>query len=304
MVNGCKKDSANTQVQQTVVDKVSIGMTENIQNFEKQMEYFRDNPGLKSDETKYVLQAILDWEATLNYNYCDSYIPINDAKEYDTTISLPVDAEFYMTLSDVSERYYNAILAAVQTHYYVNAPFANQKLLAVDLETTGTYNGVHITTTIGNASYISHPPYDWKFGEWGGTCDGNYFGESDAAQETAKYVRAIFYEAPPSGTYWYFTGIQTKTAEPLDEENGVLIYDNPNDNDIDNYEDYLIYYAASSVPPGLTSGVRCVENSPELNFYKQSYKTLTQGWINASGGKKYKESIYVGKDKGLYLVRI
>ena len=91
---------------------------------------------------------------------------------------------------------------------------------------------------------------------------------------------------------------QTRTRE------GVLIYDNPNDNVIDNYEDYLIYYAASNVSPGLTSGVRCVENSPELSFYKQSYKNLTQGWINDSNGKKYKESIYVGKDKGLYLKHI
>ena len=280
----------------------SKAVQEHVRGFEKSMEYYRDNPGIKSISKQYVLDAINDWESTLNYNYCETYVDVNEIKDFDTIIPIPIDGELYMESADVSERYYNAILYAVQTRYYTYPAFKNQALLAVDLEPNSTYDSVNVSISIGNKSYVSHPPYDWKYGEWEGTCDGNYALESDAAQEAAKYIREYFKEAPPAGKEWCFIGIETINAKPLNTENGVLIYLNPEDDDgINNNMDYLIYYASASVSPGLTANVRCVEYYSELTFYKANYKDLTEGWINDSNGKKFYTCIYNGKNHVTYL---
>lgn len=300
VVVSCRKEKEPV-LQQTGVIELNYKsqvFIERIKKFEKKMKMYRDNPGLKSDENKYVLDAILDWEATLNYNYCYSYVQVSEVKSFDTIMPLPLIEGDSMTMVDVSDRYYNAILAAVQRHYYVKSTFTDQKLLTVDLEPADTYDSVIVTTYIGNTQYSSQPPYDWIFGEMEGTCDGYHYGESDAAKQCAIYVRNAFYEEPPDGHHWFFPNPITIHAKPLDEDsNGNLLYENPNDDSEDNYLDYLIYYASENVnPPGLNDVVKCVEYSPELSFYKQSSVTLTQGWINNSGGMKFKDCQYDGFD--------
>lgn len=305
IVQSCQK---RTDMQKSVItdlEEESKLVVEHIQNFEKKMEMYRNNPDLKSSEKEYVLDAILNWESTLNYNYCYSYLDISEIKIYDTIIAIPKDINDSMAMTDVSGKYYNGLLVAVQTHYFVNAPFTNKKLMAVDLEPTANYDSVRISTWIGNDTPgMLHPEYDWIFGMTEGTCYNHYYiGESDAAKQAAINTRIAFYEAPPAGKRWAFPNPTNFEAKPLDMVGGEYIYINPDDDDgLNNNMDYMIYYAHQNVPPGLTAGVRCVEASPELNFYKQSYVNLTQGWL--TGNLKFKECKYTGEDNTYYLRHI
>ncbi|MDT8392924.1 MAG: hypothetical protein RQ761_03710 [Bacteroidales bacterium] len=301
----CSKETNEQQFSSTdQLIQESEAMTAHILAFQEKLEYYRDNPSLKSSENKYVLDAINDWEATINMLYCHSYQEISEIAVFDTIIPIPLIPGDSMEMTDVSERYYNAILASVQTNYYVDAPFANQILVVVDLEPVPTYDSVLVNTWIGNTLVVSHPPDDWLYGDLEGTCGNQlYYGESDAAKQSANYVRNIFYEDPPSGNNWYFINIQTIYANPLDkDENDDFLYLNPDDGiPNDNYKDYLIFYAAQIIPPGLVDTVKCLESYPELHFYKQSYVDLTQDWIDDSNGKKFKECEYEGKNYGTCL---
>lgn len=281
---------------ETLIEE-SKAMQEHILAFKTKMEYYRDNPGLKSNEKQYALDAIIDMESTLNLTYCYVYDTVGDIERMDTIIAIPVTQYDSIRCVDISERYFNAILDAVQEHFYINSTFTDKKLLAVDLEPVTTLDSVIVSTYIGNTQTLFFPEYDWVYGELFGTCDGqNYNGVSDAAKQSANYVRTIFYEEPPEGKRWGFTHIETSVKKPTDIVNGGYIYLNPDDDlPQDNSFDYLIYYASEEFGP-VTPEILCLEASIELAFYKQSYVNLTQALINSSGGKKFYTCNYEGKD--------
>ncbi len=257
--------------------------------FKKKMEYYKENRGLKSTEKEQVDSTVLDWESTINLTYCYSYLELSDARVYDTVIALPPISKDSMLMTDISNKYYNEIVYAVQAQYF-QAPFTDsvKKLMVVDLEKTTGGNSLQIKSFIGNTLQLMHPPYDWMYGEYLGTCDGQHdVGVCDAAHIIANNTRFHFKEDPPTGCRWYFYNVQTIFV------NDPTQYPNPNDPDPANYEDYLIYYASSAVGT-ITHDVLCLEYNDELAFYKQNYIDLTQGWINNSNGRKFKDCNYLG----------
>ena len=226
---------------------------------------------------------------TINLTYCYSYLELSDSKVYDTILALPPISQDSMLMSDISDKYYNEIVYAVQAQYFP-APFADsvKKLMVIDLEKTTGGDSLHIKSLIGNATALASPEYDWMYGNYLGTCDSMHFvGISDAAHEIAKNTRFHFKEDPPTGCRWYFTNIDTITV------NDPTAYPNPSDPPPTNYEDYLVYYANSAIDT-ITHDVLWLEHYGELAFYKQSYIDLTQGWIDNSGGKKFQNCNYVG----------
>jgi hypothetical protein len=104
------------------------------------------------------------------------------------------------------------------------------------------------------------------------------------------------YEDPPSGQNWFFTNIEEIFADPVQVVNGNMIYANPDDIVTNNWLDYLIFYAHSNIGVGLVDTVRCIENSSELTWYKQSYVSLTQDWVANSNNKKFYQCNYMGFD--------
>ena len=82
---------------------------------------------------------------------------------------------------------------------------------------------------------------------------------------------------------------------------GQYIYENPDDLVTNNWLDYLIYYAHENYGVGLADSVKCIENYPELGFYKNSYVDLTQGWVNKSANKKFYQCTYDGEDFTNYI---
>jgi hypothetical protein len=268
--------------------------------FKEKMEYYRNNPGLKSDEKEQVDSTVLDWESTINLTYCYSYLELSDAVTYDTTLAMPPVVDDSILMSDISAKYYNEIVYAVQAQYF-QAPFDDslKKLMVVDLEKNTAGDSLYIKSLIGNTQSFTCPPYDWKYGEELGTCDGQHFvGTKDGAIICAENTRNHFKEDPPDGYIWSFTNVDDiYVKDPAVKDNGEnYIYRNPNDDPgFDNYKDFLIYYANSSFGT-ITNNTKCLEYNDELAFYKQSYIDLTQGWIDASNGKKFKDCSYSGHD--------
>ena len=290
------KDATNTDVN----PDNSKAMIAHILAFKQKMQYYKDNTGLRSDEKEQVDSTVLDWESTINLTYCYSYLELSDSRVYDTTLVLPPVSQDSMLMSDISNKYYNEIVYAVQAQYF-KAPFADsvKKLMAVDLEKTTGGDSLHIKSLVGNTMAPAHPAYDWKYGNYLGTCDGQHsVGTWDAAHEIADNTRNHFYEAPPANCRWYFYGpIQTITVDDPTS------YSNPTDPPPANYKDYLVYYASSALGT-ITADVLCLEHYDELAFYKNNYINLTQDWINGSSGRKFKDCDYTGTQKNIGNIQI
>jgi len=263
------------------------------------MEYYKKHPGLKSSEKEQVDETILDWESDINLTYCYSYLDLSDAVTYDTVLALPPIVQDSILMADISAKYYNDILYAVQEKYF-QASFDDslKKLMVVDLEKTLGGDSLQIKTLIGNTQQLLLPAYDWYWGGKQGVCISHQWQtDYDAAIKIAEHTRFHFYEAPPQGQHWSFVNIEDHIVmNPRQQDNnGNYIYLNPDD-DIpnDNYEDYTIFYANENIADGLTEDVRCLEHYDELAFYKQSYINITQNWIDNTNGKKFQDCEYDG----------
>ncbi|MCF6171375.1 MAG: hypothetical protein L3J66_10395 [Bacteroidales bacterium] len=297
VVVSCQKTPDVQEPVVTGLDEESNIVTQHILDFKAQMEYYRQNPGLRSEAKKEVLETILDWEADLSMSFCHSYLDLTDVVFYDTVIDLPLISDDSLWMTDVSSKYYDEIVLAVQTHYFA-APFSSKELMVADLEPVNGGDSVWVGTLIGNTQLFAHPPKDWYWGKTQGTClDNEYYGTLDAAIKIAQNTRSHYDEDPPEGTSWYFTDLEEHVIlNPLElDDEGNYIYINPNDDDdFDNFQDFLIYYANDDWEDGLIEDVRCLEHYGELAFYKQNYINITQTWIDSSGGKKFKECEYRG----------
>jgi hypothetical protein len=289
-LNSCKKEQLNQTAENSVIDENNEAVLSNILDFKSRMDYYKTHAGLRSEEKVQKDTTILYWESCINLTYCYSYLNLADALVYDTIIALPAIIQDSIFIMDVSNKYYAGILYAVKAQF-LKAPFSSneRKLMGVDLEKTTGGDSLQIRSMIGRNVAVAHPPYDWMYGEKLGTCDGqHYMGVSDAAHVFANATRNYFYEAPPSNCDWFFYNLQTIIVEDP------TLYLNPDDPDPLNYEDYLVYYASSAVGT-ITDEILCLEYyGGEQAFYKQNYIDLTQGWLNNSAGRKFKDCNYTG----------
>ena len=61
VMESCQKTINIKTSGQTELNDESNSIIEHIKNFEKKMEFHRDNSGLKSKVKQYVMQTIIDW---------------------------------------------------------------------------------------------------------------------------------------------------------------------------------------------------------------------------------------------------
>ncbi|OFZ08183.1 MAG: hypothetical protein A2338_05060 [Bacteroidetes bacterium RIFOXYB12_FULL_41_6] len=303
LVNGCKKENTNTQVKQTVVDDGSEAITAHILAFKERMAYYHENPNLKgSEQLLQIDSTILDWEATINLTYCHSYLDLGEMVVFDTILDIPLVEGDSITMLKASEKYFDNILESIQDKYFM-AEFTEKRLVSVDLEPVNGGDSLSISLMVGNPNLNVDPLYDWYWGKKEGVCVSHqYFGEKDAAIVLAGEVRDYFYTAPPENCRWIFTNIITytddNTTPVLNPDDEPFYYPGTNI-EIDNYCDYMIYYAHEDILPGLTEDVRCIESLTEKGFYKQSYLSITQQHINNSpiyleGHMKLQSCAYFG----------
>lgn len=277
-----KKDfAANNNKDYTELIEKSKAKQEHILEFKKKMEYYRDNPGLKSgDELLQIDATIIDWEATINFTYCHAYLELSDIVEYDIVLDIPLIKGDSITIANASDKYYNNILETIQNKF-IETDYIDKKLMCVDLEPINGGDSLKINIFVGLEVSDIPPLLDWIYGEKQGECGTNAYATIyDAAIILAIDVRNHFYQEPPANCRWYFTDIIAY------EDNNPTLVPNPDDQPYyypgvitDNYKDYMIYYAHQIVAPGLSDDVRCVESLSEKGFYRQSYINITQGHI-------------------------
>ncbi len=284
-MNNCRKtneypvDMENLTDQTALIEK-SKAMQEHVLAFKTKMEYYWDNPNLKTGGELYTADsAVLEIESLLNYDFCYTDIECTQKTFELSEVAMPLDEIEKINDLDLMQVYYDKIIDTLQAQMgRVN--YSNMKLLLVDLEKTGTdSNGdaiVSVGALIGNEEPLNSPSSSetgWHYGFQVGNCDGSgnpFEGVWDAALELQITIHGSLWTAPPPGFIRRFDVVYTKE----------IIYPNVpeyrTDDDVeDNYLDYDIFYATNSLSGyPITSDTRCVSSDIEIPHYINSYNSI------------------------------
>ncbi len=205
-ITQCKKDQVKpvgqTQFSQQELD-ASDAKLAHILAFKEKMEYYRENPDLKSGGDEYLPEdATLELEALINLDFCYTDITCNSRTFEVSELIMPLN--IYNKINDpgLMEVYYDHVIVKIQAQMNSNN-FDDKKLLLVDLEHTGFDNNgdaiISITSLIGNyyePTYIPQP--GWLYGELLRTClDNTGWGEIDATVIIHDDIYAIHFPPPP-----------------------------------------------------------------------------------------------------------
>jgi hypothetical protein len=293
LTNSCsKQDNSMNGVDEQLLAE-SQAMTEKVLAFKQRMEYYRDNPGLKDGGSLYTApDAMLELETLLNYTFCHTGINCPIVETGYSEVVMPLNELNKIADPRLSQLYYEEIIDSIQAQMN-RSSLENKKLLLVDLEQTGQApNGDAI---IGVTALFGIEPGDpvlapnWWYGEHYGQCDGSNFGH-DAATVIRQEVYNMMYQAAPAGCRWRF-------SSPVDKhtfDNPLLF---PLEGPMDNYRDYKIYYAESTVVP-YTDAIKCLTPSDQT-FYRNHYITFVQDIMNVTNKKFYNIEIAGIKQGGI-----
>lgn len=269
-ITSCQKQQETSNLQNLIEDK-SIEVTEHILAFKAKMEYYRNNPDLKTGGKLYTADsAILELESLLNYNFCYTDIQCNKKTFETSEVTMPLDELEKINDPDLMQVYYDKVIYTIQAQMG-RVDYENMKLLLVDLEVTGTdSNGdaiVSVGALIGNNVAVNPKnEVGWWYGYLGGTCTHVHQGELDAALILEGDLQFAHIPAPPPGYIRRYTIIHTE---------GPLIPNHPNyriENDpLDNYMDYRVYYATNAVNPPISDDTKCISDDIEMPFYLGQY---------------------------------
>ena len=130
------RDDSNTDVRLPRCGQIHP-MQDHILDFKKRMEFYRDNPNVKSGGELYTADsAVIELERLLNFNFCYTNIEC-DQKTYETSeVIMPLDDLLKINDPNLMQVYYNKTIDTIQAQMgRVN--YGNMKLLLVDIEVTG-----------------------------------------------------------------------------------------------------------------------------------------------------------------------
>ena len=288
IINSCTKNNLDVGIQKSIVNEGSQAMTTHILAFKAKMEYYRQNPNIKTGGELYTADsAVLELESLLNFDFCYTNIECKQKAFVTSEVTMPLDELEKINDPDLMQVYYNKVIDTIQAQMG-RVDYENMKLLLVDLEVTGTdSNGdaiVCVGSLIGNEETVILHDDSWWYGHLMGTCSYNYSGTDAAKQLEARVTNAMVPD-PPTGCHWYYTNIDTLMLDPLDY---------PLDPTPDNYEDYKIYYAHDAVANGLTFDVKCLSGA-EMAFYKNHYIDLATE-TEIQYGKDFNSCLIFGND--------
>jgi len=221
-------------------------------SFRTQMEFYKNNPSLKSNESVEVDSAIWLLEGAMNLTYGFPHKEYTDYQKGTAIINLEKNNEGKINYNELALKYQQVIDEAREDYY--GSSFEEKGLYVVDLEVTEEtttdviFTVETITGCLGEDS-PSSPIFDsWWYGENEGGCEGNSAPFSDAAQElAAAYPQTDLTEEHT------LVGAIEKTitgGEPwLRRPNDVL----------DNEYDYYIFCASENVDPFIYESTLCLQ---------------------------------------------
>lgn len=270
VLNACKKDDMPNKTAEVYWTAEDVRIQNSILNFQSKIKNnsFKNGESIKIDSALWYLEALLNF----NYSTPDS-----------SFVNLTVDTSFIFELPTNNEEVdFNDLVSAafaMEDHilsFYEQMPEAIKFIIATDVkikETDTKLGGLTLTITTGYGSeYIDNPAcyppfgeYDyWKWGaswmDFGGYCDGPYVGQdedSDAAEEIEKKINSPRCIGTDIGHPYYIAEVYTVHILPE-------AYPNPDDDGLDNYQDFLLYngYTGINVPN------ICIPPE-DMNFYLQ-----------------------------------
>lgn len=267
--HSCKKDKVESPGSED--NSISEIMTlEDIQTRDRILN-FRDNVGnhLKSGETIEIDSAIWNLESSINYTYCGhdfNYKPLPlDSLFYE----IPLTTDGQALESDV-DSIYSQIISDL-TVIFDNIEADTKHMVFSDIEEigfnrSGTSTSIIVTTSFGINPLFIYGSFDegddWMFGNNLGMCDDPTI-ESDAAEEIEYKLNNP--ENPPvfEGTE-YFTNPVPRYLANED-------WPNPDDDVLDNWYDYLVFYNETDYYP--ENYHECLEYE-EMNFYLAGAATV------------------------------
>ena len=270
MINSCTKNHIDENIQKSLIDEGSQAMTSHILAFKAKMEYYRQNPNIKTGGELYTADsAVLELESLLNFNFCYTGIECNQKAFVTSEVTMPLDELEKINDPGLMQVYYDKVIDTIQAQMgRIN--YTNMKLLLVDLEVTGTdSNGdaiVSVGALIGNERTvpIAPPPTGWWFGNLGGTCEHVYINVYDATVILWNDLMFVHFPAPPPGKIRRMTTILT--LAPIYPWNHFLVPLNQRDN----YMDSKLFFADKDYGT-ITDATRCLTDHDEMPFYRNHY---------------------------------
>ncbi len=280
LTTSCNKTTENPDVKSgdedyTELIEKSKAMQEHVEAFKEKMEYYRDNPGVKSGGQLYSAdEAVTELESLLNYNFCYTGIECTKKTFISSEVIMPLDDIQRINDPKLMEVYYDKVIDTIQAQMgRVN--YTNMKLLMVDIEVTN-YDSegdalISIGSLIGNEDNLTIPNLDildgWIYGYKEGSClENNSSGLLDAGVVIQNNLMFANLPAPPPSMVRRFE--QITTVGPLTPTE----YRNTND-PLDNFKDYRIFYANQSVTL-IVDSTRCLSSSNEMPYYIQQYNQI------------------------------
>jgi len=259
MFNACSKQETqglskveSLQKDYTIYNKLA--------SFRTQLEFYKNNPTLKSNESVEVDSAIWLLEGAMNLTYGFPYKEYTDFEKGTAIINIEKDNDGKINYNELALKYQQVIDEAREEYY--GATFEEKGLYVVDLEITEetatevTFSVETITGCLGDNN-PSSPIFDsWWYGENEGGCEENPASLSDAALELAD----AYPQTELTEEYTLVNPI------PITITGGLLWLRRTND-DLDNKLDYYIFGADELVnPPFIEDEILCI-TSPDMGQY-------------------------------------
>lgn len=274
---GCSKEQpANDQ--QISDNQQVTDMVKHYHQFLTAAKQKREGSWLKTERHFSFATAFDEIGGTLNYAYTFPANTNGCVDTYKVQISIPVSSQNDITETNLLDGY-NDALDALRDEYQ-DMVRAGKTLIGVTGVNQGVINGnlvISLTALIGYGSPISSGVFDqssaWRYSSNGGTCADPLSGEG-ATQVLERYLNSTCYRPGPGVHIWFWPQVK---YEPFFSD--FAMGGSP-----DNYLDYKIFYASSSVAP-ITDETRCLEYNQgnsgehEMDFYLDGATELYEAWL-------------------------
>lgn len=278
----CTKEKQETQTQSDQISDEQL--IEQVNWFAESANDLKDGKFLKTGEKMLIEDAILTIESAMNYKYSFTHVKFKDYYIQDVEFEIPFIATEQKTFVVDALQGFNTARQKFR-EIYKALNLSNKNFYMCSLKNNGiTANGgavkVKATVYFGYGNRIvqtatNETGYYWLID--GGDCDlmGQY-GASNYLREN--YMPAIFLPCPNARVWFDQTGF----FQFLEPNN----YHNPNGGATDNYCDYMLFYATTTVGP-ITPEVECVGSEsingaqPEIDYYREQLQSLIDGKLSS-----------------------
>lgn len=238
----------------------------------------REGAWLKTERHYSYSDAYDQIGGTLNYAYTFPDNTNGCVDTYEVGISIPASVQDDITESNLLDGFNDAVDALRDKYKDIEHP--GKTLVGITGVNLGVINGklvINLTALIGYGDPVTSGVFDpsdsWRYLTNGGTCADPLSGEG-APQVLESYLNSMRHHQGPGVHIWFWPQ-EVYQPDRADFATG---------NIIDNYLDYKIFYASSSVAD-ITDETQCLEynqgNSKihEMDFYLNGAVEIYEAWV-------------------------